>query len=498
MYIRPTADQLRLIAVDLGKILAVVAAAGMIPLMWAVSNAEWKPAGDLILMIGVSAVLAGLAETSTPAKSSNPVWGHGLVVVALVWLVVPAVGSIPLYLSGHYSDIVDAYFDAMSGLTTTGLATIQDLDHLAMSTNVWRHTLQFLGGQGIVLAALTFFSSSGALSLYEAEGRDQRIFPSVGSTARFIWLVSVVHGFLGILALTVDGVVAQGFTLHRSFFHGFNIFMAAFDTGGFSPMSTSIGYYHSGLYEAVVGVLMLAGALSFGLHHAIWNRRRGILRNIEIRTLATTVTVTLVITMIGLATAGVFTSRASLVRRGFFQVLSAHTGTGFATVSSSELGRWTGLAFAGMAVAMALGGMSSSTAGGVKSLRIGITIKSIINTVRESLTPSSTIINRSYTQYGRHTLTPELATSVMAVSLLYVALYLLGAAVGLASGFGLAESLFESVSAGAAVGLSVGITSPDMPLVLQIVMILQMWIGRLEFIAVFALFGFGISVARGE
>ena len=116
----------------------------------------------------------------------------------------------------------------------------------------------FLGGQVIVLAALVFFSASGALSLYEAEGRDQRIFPSVGSTARFIWLVSLVHGILGVSALTIDGVVAQGFEWSRSLFHGFTIFMATFDTGGFSPQSTSIGYYHSASFEAVVAVLMLA------------------------------------------------------------------------------------------------------------------------------------------------------------------------------------------------------------------------------------------------
>ena len=343
-----------------------------------------------------------------------------------------------------------------------------------------------------------FFSASGALSLYEAEGRDQRIFPSVGSTARFIWLVSLVHGILGISALTIDGVVAQGFEWSRSLFHGFTIFMAAFDTGGFSPQSTSIAYYHSASFEAVVAVLMLAGALSFGLHHAIWQRRAGLLQNIEVRTFATTVTVTLFVTLTGLAVGGLYTETGPLLRRGFFQLTSAHTGTGFATVRSPELARWGGLAFAGMTVAMALGGMSSSTAGGVKALRIGLTVKSVLMTVREALTPSRTVISRTYFQYGRHRLEPELANSVMTVSLLYVALYLLGAAVGLAYGYGLAESLFESVSAAAAVGLSVGVVSPDMPVVLQLIMIFQMWIGRLEFIAVFALLGFSLSVVRGR
>ena len=498
MLRRPTLGNLHHIAHDVGRVLGVVAAAGLLPLGWAIALGEWGPAADLVLMIGVAAFLAGLAVYGSPPRDTLKVWGHGLIVVACVWLVVPAIGAIPLLLSGHFGGPLDAYFDAMSGVTTTGLATIQDLDHLAMSTNVWRHTLQFLGGQGIVLAALTFFSASGALSLYEAEGRDHRIFPSVGSTARFIWLVSFVHGLIGITALTINGVLAQGFSLVRSFFHGLTIFMAAFDTGGFSPQSTSIGYYHSAGYEAVVGVLMLAGAMSFGLHHAIWLRRRGVGRNIEVRTFATTLTVLVAVTLVGLAVTGVFTEPAPLVRRGLFQLLSAHTGTGFANVSSAELGRWTGLAFAGIVVAMALGGMSSSTAGGVKSLRIGITVRSIVDTVRRALTPNRTVISRTYYQYGDHTLEPTMATSAMAISLLYVGLYLAGAGIALAYGYELSAALFESVSAGAAVGLSVGIVSPDMPTVLEIVMILQMWVGRLEFISVFALLGFAYSAVRGR
>jgi trk system potassium uptake protein TrkH len=384
----------------------------------------------------------------------------------------------------------------MSGVTTTGLSVIQDLDHLSNSVNVWRHAIQFLGGQGIVLAALTFFSASGALSLYQAEGRDERIFPSVESTARFIWAVSLVHLGFGVTLLTLDGIFGQGFTAYRSFFHAFTIFMAAFDTGGFSPQSSSITYYHSAVYELTIAVLMVAGAMSFGLHHAIWHRRRGLLRNLEVRTILITIVATMAAVLIGISET--YSSVGSLVRRAFFQALSAHTGTGFATVSSAELSRWSGLAFAGMGAAMAFGGMSSSTAGGVKSLRIGLTLRSLADNIKSALLPEHAVVPTDYVQYGKQRLDPKLAQSVMSVSLLYVALYLFGAAVGIANGYGLQDSLFESVSAAAAVGLSVGITSPTMPLIMKIVMILQMWIGRLEFVSAFALAGFLWSIVKGE
>jgi trk system potassium uptake protein TrkH len=252
------------------------------------------------------------------------------------------------------------------------------------------------------------------------------------------------------------------------------------------------------VFEVTVAVLMVAGAMSFGLHHALWNRRKRLLRNLEIRTIILTFTATLVVTTVGLGAAGPYDDMWSLARRAGFQALSAHTGTGFSTVSSAELGRWSGLAFAGIAAAMAFGGMGSSTAGGVKSLRIGLTLRGLLDTVRAALLPEKAVVSAYYQQYGRQRLDPRLAQSVMAVSLLYVALYLFGAAVGVAYGYGLQEALFESVSASAAVGLSTGVTSPSMPVLLKLVMILQMWIGRLEFVAAFALAGFLWSMVRGK
>lgn len=497
MLLRPDVDDLRLISFYLGRIVYVVGGAALIPFVWALTHQEWAPAATLLFTSGLALLIGGASSRFRP-DDHHMDWNHGMVVVALAWLIVPLIGAIPLYLSGHYGSALDAYFDAMSGVTTTGLGLIQDLDHLSTSINVWRSTLQFLGGQGIVLAALTFFAGSGILALYHAEARDEKIFPSVASTARFIWLVSLFHAFFGIAALWLVGIFWLGFNPGRALFHGFTVFMSAFDTGGFAPMSTSISYYHSFPFEAVVSILMVAGAFSFGLHHTLWKGpRRQVLRNLETRTFAVTVAVTMSVAIVGLATDRVF-SGLGLLRHGFFQLISAHTGTGFATLSPLDLSRWQGLAFAGFATAMALGGMASSTAGGVKSLRIGLTIRSLANAVKEVLLPEHSVVRDTYFQNGTRTLGPDLVRSVMAVSLLYVGLYLFGAAVGIAYGYPLQEALFESVSAGASVGLSVGVTNPAMPTMLKVVYILQMWAGRLEFIAAFALAGFLVSWIRGE
>lgn len=498
MLIRPIRDDFRVIGFYLGRIFLVVAAAGILPLVWAAVSREWHPFSSFLVMIGLFAVL-GVGGLRTAPEDPKLGWSHGMVVVALTWMIVPIVGAVPLLLSGHFARPLDAVFDAMSGLTTTGLSLLGDVDHLASSLNFWRHLLQFLGGQGIILAALSIFAGTGGITLYFGEARDERILPSVTSTARFIWAVSVAHLVFGVVALGLIGWLILGFDLHRALFHGLMTFFAGFDTGGFSPQSTSVGYYHSAIFEAVTAVIMVAGAMSFGLHYALWRGpRRPVLANLETRTILSTLGFTLALTVVGLAATGAFAEVGGLTRKGVFHLISAHTGTGFATVSTVELGSWGGLAFGGLTIAMALGGMGSSTAGGVKSLRIGLTVKAVVNQIRQVLLPEHAVVGTAYHQSGRKHLTPPLVQSVMIISLLYVALYLLGAGVGLAYGVPLQAALFESVSASANVGLSVGVTDPSMPLLLEVVYMLQMWTGRLEFVAVFSLIGFLYAWARGQ
>jgi trk system potassium uptake protein TrkH len=498
MLLRPHREDLGLIGYYLGRIMWIMAATGLIPAAVAVLQAEWRPLGWFLTMSGVAAVLGALTERLRPLSEHPMRWGDGMVIVATTWLLVPLVGSIPFALSGHFGDVVDAVFESMSGFTATGLSVMADLDHSPTSLIVWRQATQFLGGQGIVLAALSVFAGGGVLALYHAEARDERMFPSVRSTARFIWLVSLWHAVLGISAFWVLGVFHLGFEPGRALLHGYSIFVGAFDTGGFSPMSTSVAYYRSFAFEVITMWLMLAGTLSFGVHYALWRGPRNVLKNLETKTMIISVLVLTALVFAGLLRADGEAGPVSLIRRGFFHVISAHTSTGFATVGTADIAGWSALAFAAVATAMALGGMGSSTSGGVKALRVGLTFKTIANSIREVLLPEHTVIRHSFYQHGTKQLTAKLAQSVMVVSLLFVALYLFGALVGMAYGFSLQDALFESVSAAGTVGLSVGITGPTMPMGLELVYILLMWAGRLEFIALFALAGFLLSTVVGE
>jgi trk system potassium uptake protein TrkH len=498
MLRRPVAEDFQLITHFLGRILLVVGAAGLLPLAWAALAGEWHPFGSFLLMVGLFAFFGVIGVKFGP---SNPRldWSHGMVVVALTWLIVPVIGAVPLWMSGHFGTPLDALFDSVSGLTTTGLAVMSDLDHLASSINFWRHLLQFLGGLGIIVAALTVFAGPGGITLYFGEARGERFLPSVTSTARFIWMVAILHMVVVVTGLIAVAWIVLGFEPHRALFHAINMFLAGFSTGGFAPQSTSIGYYHSAIFEAVAAISMMAGAMSFGLHHSLWRGQRGdAFRNLESRTLLSTFGFTLLLTLLGLAASAAFSEVWGLTRQGFFQVFSAHTTTGWATIPSAELSGWGGLSFGGIAIAMALGGMGSATAGGVKSLRVGLTIRAVINQVKQALLPQRAVVGTGYYQAGPRHLTHDLIMAVMTISLLYVALYLLGAGVGMAYGIPLQQALFESVSASATIGLSVGVTDPSMPVILQLIYMVQMWAGRLEFLALFSLIGFIYSWLRGK
>ncbi len=499
MLLRPAGEDFRVVSYYLGRVLLFAAAVTTLPLAWAVVGREWAPASAFVLTAGAFALL-GVLAASRPPGGHHVHWSHGMVVAALAWLIVPAVGSLPLALSGHFANPLDAIFDAMSGLTTTGLSLLQDLDHLAPSLNFWRNLLQFLGGASIVLMAVLVLADRAGLSMFRAEGREERILPSAASTTRFIAGVSLAHLALGVVVLGAVAHFTLGFSPGRSLYHGLLVFLSAFSTGGFAPQSSSIGYYHSGLFEAATAVFMLAGAVSVGLHYVLWRgRRRGrLLRNLETRTALFTGFLALVATLFGLSALGLYSSVGGLARQGLFQVISAHTTTGLSTVPASDLAAWGGLAFGGIAIAMALGGMTSSAAGGVKALRVGLALKLLKDHVKAVVLPDRAVVSQAYYQGGRKRITPQLAQAVLIVSLLYVGLYLFGAVVGLAYGYPLQEALFESVSASANVGLSVGITNPSMPVVLEVTYILQMWLGRLEFVAAFALFGFAVAAVRGR
>jgi trk system potassium uptake protein TrkH len=276
--------------------------------------------------------------------------------------------------------------------------------------------------------------------------------------------------------------------------------MAAFSTGGFAPQSQNILFYHSLPFELVTIVILMMGAMNFNLHYALWNgNRREIYRNIEIITISITIVMTFILTAIGLAQLEVYPDTMTMLRKGFYQLISGHTTTGFATIYARQFIReWGQLALIAITIAMAFGACACSTGGGIKALRIGIIAKAFYQDIKKILSPESSVIIQKYHHIKEMILEDTQVRGAVLILLSYLVLYGLGTLVGVLFGYSLTESLFESTSAAANVGLSCGITTATMPTVLKITYIIQMWAGRLEFLSIFTLIGFVISWFKGK
>lgn len=487
--------QLGLVLVGMGALMAAPAAVALLD-------------GDLN---GVSAFVAGAAVSAgmgallvRPPGDRRPLtWSRGLVAAGAAWPVAALAGAVPLALSGHLDGYGAATFEAMSGLTATGLSLLHDLDHLSPAVNLWRHLLQGAGAVAFVVVALTLFTSrerpAGTLGV--GESHDERILPNLARTLREIRLVGGGLAAAGILALILAGWWA-GLAPLRAAWHGVLLFLSGASTGGFAPTSASVGLYHSAPVEAVVITLALGGATSIAVHRAVQRADlTSAWRNLEVRVGALSLLVLAAATVVGLARAGTMTDAVPLARTGLFTAVSAHTTSGLHVVPSRLIETdWGLIAPAALVAAMAVGGMAASAAGGIKTFRVGLTGLGLASDVRRGLLPEAASVVTSYHHGRRRILDDDQVRAAAGLLLLYLATVIAGSLLilGVDPTADLTAALFETTSAGSNTGLSLGILHPGAPALVKLVLFVLMWLGRLEFLAVFGAIGFLFTLAKGR
>lgn len=500
MILKPTLVDYKIIGYYLGKITIGLGIMMSIPLAIAIGYGEFAPAVDFLLGISVS-FLAGLILVIICYTKEDLATMHAMSVASLSWIAAMFVSAVPLYFSGHFASYLDACFESMSGYATTGLTLCNDIDHMSNAHNFWRHFTMYIGGQGIVVVALTFLfrGTAGSFRIYVGEARDERVLPNVIHTARFIWFVSLVYLILGSGALALSAI-AGGLAPGKAVFDSVCIFMAGWDTGGFTPQSQSILFYHNAVFEFITISIMLLGSINFALHYAVWTgNRKELWRNIEIITLFISVMATLSITAWGVAGRGIYADLAPFFRKVFYQVVSGHTGTGYSTIYARQFtNEWGQLAMLGVVMAMAIGGSMCSTTGAIKVLRIGVLFKALKQDIKKLLIPDTAVLIQKFHHIKDYILEDKYVRNAALILISYVSLYMVGTIAGMLFGYSLSDSMFESVSAAANVGLSCGITMPSMPDTLKIIYIAQMWAGRLEFMSILALSGMVFAALKGK
>ncbi len=398
-------------------------------------------------------------------------YDEALSIAAFGWLLITFVGSLPFFLGGYLSPI-DAFFESMSGFTATGLTMFSsepgnvtpDVESLPRAILFWRSLTQWIGGVGVIVLFLSILirSSGIAAKLYKAEGRTDRIALNVVSTARRIWGVYILYTVLCIVGLIILLGVGR-------IFDAINIGMTCLATGGFAVTNNSIEAYP--WYVAVFIIpFMLLGGISFASHIQLLRGRLKDFFTLEVKAI-------LII---------IFLSSVFLMTRingldSFFQTSSALTGTGFST---SNVGDWDDFSKFIISILMVMGGGYGSTSSALKMIRVVIIIYAIAWVVKKFLYSRNAVIPF---KVGRQTFPIEEIRTATLYSILYIIVLCMGAMIFMAGGHSAADSLFEVASAEGNVGLSVGITHAGMPVHEKVVLIIEMWVGRLEIFPVLTL-----------
>lgn len=490
------AYSIEIISYYTGYVVLIISALMMIPMITSILFQEWNPMLDFIISGAISSIVGLIMimiGVRAKASKSNLHWKHGFAVAALSWIILTILCAIPYRLSGHTNSFLDAAFDVMSGFTTTGVLLTQDLDHLSNGLNMWRHLLTYIGGQGMVVLALTLLlkETGGAYKMYVGEGKDIELVPNVKGTARQIWKISIIYLILGTVALWFAGMLI-GLKPISALLHGLYIFEAAWSTGGFAPNTQNIMYYHSLLYESIAMVIFVIGSFNFGLHYAIWQgKKKELVKNIETQSFFITSFTACILAVVCLSKLNVYPDAIAGLRRVIFNVLSAHTTTGFASVYARQFAlEWGDFGILIMVIVMLIGGSACSTAGGFKGLRVGIVFKGLIMDVRKLLSSEKSMKVYKYHHIKEHILDDGVIKSSALIIGCYMVTFGIGTLLGAYYGYPLAVSAFEAASITGNVGLTIGVTSPSMPALMKLYYIVAMYLGRLEFLSVFALIGY--------
>ena len=330
--------------------------------------------------LSVSAILLVYGRRRKCAMSRN----EGYIVVALSWVFFSVFGMVPYLWGGFIPNITDAFFETMSGFTTTGATILDNIESMPHGILFWRSLTQWIGGLGIVCFTIVllpgFGASSQMLYLSEATGvTHNKLCPKTRVMARYIFMVYIL-----LTAVESALLMAGGMGLFDALCHS----MTTTATGGFSTKQASIAYWHSPYIEYVVSLFMLLSAINFSLYivacKSKWKQLR---KNTELKWFACSVgLLTLVISVVLFLNNGYGVEEA--FRKSLFQVATCHTSCGFAT---DDYNLWPPFTWMLLIFAMLSGGCTGSTSGGVKNLRLIIIANCIRNQFRQILHPRAVL-----------------------------------------------------------------------------------------------------------
>lgn len=329
--------------------------------------------------------LSGCAITIFTRKTAKQIGKkEGYIVVSLVWVVFSIFGALPFYLSGAIPNYTDAFFETISGFTTTGASVLNDIESLSHGMLFWRSLTQWLGGMGIIVLSLAVLPllGIGGMQLFIAEvpgPTPDKLHPKVAETAKRLWGLYIIFTFVEVILLTFGGM---------SLFDAVNHAFTTMATGGYSTKQASVAYWDSAYIQYVITFFMFIAGTNFTLSYFAFHLKfKKVWKNEEFKFyLGFTLGFSLLIAILLYFNTGIGFEKA--FRDSIFQVVSIMTTTGYATVDYLA---WPIMIWTVLFVVMFFGGSAGSTGGGMKIVRIIIAIKNSFKEFKRLIHPHAVI-----------------------------------------------------------------------------------------------------------
>ena len=370
----------------LGLMMAYFGLLYVLPILWSLAVQDGVVI-DFVVAALIN-VVAGLGIAAATRRFRRELkLRDGFLLVSLSWALMSATAAVPFMLAMPDLSLTDAYFEAVSGLTTTGSTVLNGLDQLPQSINLWRHTLHWIGGIGIIVLAVAVLPllGVGGMQLYKAQtpgqGKDEKLTPRITETAKALWFTYLAISIVGIVALHIAGM-----SWFDAVCHGFS----AIALGGFSTHDRSVGFFDSTAIELVLTVIMVIGAINFSRHFLAFRNLsfKPYKSDSEGKAVLIVLGSSVVLVTMVLWLSDTYSGFAETLRHSLFNVVSIATTTGFVTENYET---WPAFIPVWIIFMSCISCSTGSTGGGIKMFRTLLLVRQARRELKLLVHPSAVI-----------------------------------------------------------------------------------------------------------
>ena len=436
-----------------------------------------------LITIGVTLLLGIILSINKKNKVKSHLISakDGLAIVALGWLSISILGAIPLFLAKSTPTYIDAFFEIVSGFTTTGSSVIENVEILPKGILFWRSFTHWIGGMGILVFTIALLPALGigGFQIYKAESPGPiagKMAPRIKDTAKILYLT-----YLTITLLQVVLLIFGKMTIFDAFVHTFG----TVGTGGFGIKAESVGAYKSSYIQMVIAVFMILSGVSFSLYYSIFRgKMRDIFKNEELRLYLGIVLFATIFIAINLYMTN-YAKLLTSLRDSFFQVASIITTTGYST---ADFDLWPSFSKGILVILMLVGGSAGSTAGGIKVIRILVMFKLIKREILKIFHPRAIIPVKN----DGHVISNEVVAGIYSFIALYFVIFAMGTLLITLEGVDIVTASSSVIATLSNIGPGLSLVGPTRNFGLysdasKLLLSLLMLLGRLELFTIIAL-----------